>query len=235
MHEPFSLLLSVYDGDRPEFLRRAYHSAIDEQTVRPAEAIIVQDGPVRPELADCLDKLRAGSPVPVMFLQLPANGGLGPALDAGLAAASHDVIARMDADDIAMPNRFAVQLPLISAGADIVGAGLLEFDGDLDDIVGRRVPPTKPDDIRRYAKIHDPFNHPTVVYRREAVLKVGGYGANQALMEDYWLFSRMLAAGAEPRNAAAGLSRARRPDRRPSARRSESRTSCSTRRDAPSE
>jgi hypothetical protein len=111
----------------------------------------------------------------------------------------------MDADDIAMPHRFAVQLPLISAGADIVGAGLLEFGADLDDIVGRRVPPTRPADIRQYARMHDPFNHPTVVYRREAVLKVGGYGANQPLMEDYWLFSRMLAAGAEPRNVAEPL------------------------------
>jgi len=141
MHEPFSLLLSVYDGDRPDFLRRAYLSAIDEQTVRPAEAIIVQDGPVRPELAECLDELRASSPVPVTFLPLPANGGLGPALDKGLAAASYDVIARMDADDIAMPNRFEIQLPLI-AQADIVGGGLIEFVGEPENAVGRRVPPS---------------------------------------------------------------------------------------------
>jgi glycosyltransferase involved in cell wall biosynthesis len=200
MHEPFALLLPVYGGDRAEFVRAAFHSAVHDQELRPDAVILVRDGPVPDELATCLDELCAGSPVPVTVVPLEHSNGLGPALDAGLAASPYDVIARMDADDIAMPNRFAVQLPLISAGADIVGAGLLEFDGDLDDIVGRRVPPTKPDDIRRYAKIHDPFNHPTVVYRREAVLKVGGYGANQALMEDYWLFSRMLAAGAEPRN-----------------------------------
>ena len=72
----------------------------------------------------------------------------------------------MDADDVAMPHRFEVELPLI-AEADIVGAGLLEFVGDTDDIVGQRVPPTDPAQIRRYARMHDPFNHPTVVYRRQ--------------------------------------------------------------------
>jgi glycosyltransferase involved in cell wall biosynthesis len=198
MHEPFSLLLSVYDGDRPDFLSRAYRSAIDEQTVRPAEAIIVQDGPVRPELAKCLDELRAGSPVPVTFLPLPANGGLGPALDAGLAAASYDVIARMDADDIAMPNRFEIQLPLI-AQADIVGGGLIEFAGEPENAVGRRVPPIGSAQIRKYARMHDPFNHPTVMYRRSAVQAAGGYG-DFPLMEDYALFARMLTNGARPVN-----------------------------------
>jgi hypothetical protein len=116
-----------------------------------------------------------------------------------LAASPHDVIARMDSDDVAMPRRFEVQLPLIAAGADIVGAGLLEFGCDTDDIVGHRTPPSDPDDIVRYARIHDPFNHPTVVYRRTAVLAAGGYG-DLPLMEDYWLFARMLANGARPAN-----------------------------------
>lgn len=198
MHEPFSLLLSVYDGDQPDFLRRAYRSAIEEQTVRPAEAIIVQDGPVRPELAKCLDELQASSPVPVTFLPLPANGGLGPALDKGLAAAGYDVIARMDADDIAMPNRFEIQLPLI-AQADIVGGGLIEFAGEPENAVGRRVPPIGSAQIRKYARMHDPFNHPTVMYRRSAVQAAGGYG-DFPLMEDYALFARMLSNGARPVN-----------------------------------
>ena len=71
----------------------------------------------------------------------------------------------MDADDVAMPHRFEVQLPLME-DADIVGAGLLEFVQDTDNIVGQRVPPPEAGQIRRYARMHDPFNHPTVVYRR---------------------------------------------------------------------
>jgi glycosyltransferase involved in cell wall biosynthesis len=203
MHEPFSLLVSVYDGDRPDHIRRAWRSAVDDQTVRPDQVVIVRDGPVRDELARCLDELQAASPVPVTFVPLGQRGGLGPALDRGLAASWFDVVARMDADDVAMPHRFEVELPLI-AGADIVGAGLLEFVDDIDQIVGQRVPPADPARIQRYARMHDPFNHPTVVYRRAAVLAAGGYG-DLPLMEDYALFARMLQRGARAVNVAEPL------------------------------
>jgi glycosyltransferase involved in cell wall biosynthesis len=203
MHEPFSLLVPVYDGDRPDHLRRALRSAVDDQTVRPDQVVIVRDGPVRDELAECLDEFVRRSPVPVTLVPLPDNGGLGPALDKGLAASWFDVIARMDADDVAMPHRFEVELPLIE-DADIVGAGLLEFVEDTDHIVGQRTPPTEPGQIERYARMHDPFNHPTVVYRRRAVLAAGGYG-NLPLMEDYALFARMLAGGARAVNVAEPL------------------------------
>jgi glycosyltransferase involved in cell wall biosynthesis len=203
MHEPFSLLVSVYDGDRPDYIRRALRSAVDEQTVRPDQVVIVRDGPVRDEIARCLDEFRRTSPVPVSYIPLPSNGGLGPALDEGLTASWFDVVARMDADDVAMPYRFEVELPLIQ-DADIVGAGLLEFVADTDDIVGQRVPPTEPGQIQRYARMHDPFNHPTIVYRRHAVLAAGGYG-EFPLMEDYALFARMLAGGARAVNVAEPL------------------------------
>jgi glycosyltransferase involved in cell wall biosynthesis len=203
MHEPFSLLVPVYDGDRPDHLRRALRSAVDDQTVRPDQVVIVRDGPVRDELAECLDEFVQRSPVPVTLVPLPSNSGLGPALDRGLAASWFDVIARMDADDVAMPHRFEVELPLIE-DADIVGAGLLEFVEDTDHIVGQRTPPTEPGQIQRYARMHDPFNHPTVVYRRRAVLAAGGYG-DLPLMEDYALFARMLAGGARAVNVAEPL------------------------------
>src|SRR5215467_1420277 len=203
MHEPFSLLVSVYDGDRPDHIRRAMRSAVDDQTVRPDQVVIVRDGPVRDELARCLDEFQETSPVPVTFVPLRQRGGLGPALDRGLAASWFDVVARMDADDVAMPHRFEVELPLIS-DADIVGAGLLEFIEDTDQIVGQRTPPTDPAAIQRYARMHDPFNHPTVVYRRSAVLAAGGYG-DLPLMEDYALFARMLSGGARAVNVAEPL------------------------------
>jgi glycosyltransferase involved in cell wall biosynthesis len=203
MHEPFTLLLSVWDGDQPEHLLQAFCSAVDEQTLRPAQVVIVRDGPVRDDLAACLTDLHKTSPVPVTLVPLDSNRGLGPALDAGMAASQFDVIARMDADDVAMPHRFEVQIPLI-AEADIVGAGLLEFVGDIDNVVGQRVPPTDPEQIQRYARMHDPFNHPTVIYRRQAVQAAGGYG-DLPLMEDYALFARMLQNGARAVNVAEPL------------------------------
>ena len=190
----FSLLLPVWAGDDADQLRAAFASAVTAQTRRPDEVVIVRDGPVPDELMRCLYRLRASSPVPVVLIELSRNRGLGPALDVGLSYCSHDIVARMDADDVAMPHRFAVQLPLMLQ-ADIVGAGLLEFAGTMDNVVGQRTPPQGADEIASYARVHDPFNHPTVVYRRSAVVAAGGYG-DLPLMEDYWLFARMLRGGA---------------------------------------
>ncbi len=197
--QPFTLLISTWAGDRPDYLREAFTSTVVAQTRRPAEVVLVQDGPVPSELAAEIARLREASPVPVRHIELETNQGLGPALDAGLQASSHEIVARMDSDDVSVPERFERQLPLIEAGADIAGSGLFEFGADIDDVVGRRTPPTDPAEIRRVVRFRDPFNHPTVVYRRTAVQAAGGY-ADMALMEDYLLFTRMVAGGAVPAN-----------------------------------
>lgn len=204
MTEPFTLLLPVYGGDDPVQLGRAFASAVDEQTLRPDEVVVVRDGPVPAALQSALDALVAASPVPVRVLALPRNGGLAAALTAGLAAAAHDVVARMDADDVALPQRFERQLALIGRGYDVVGAGLLEFQDDESVTIGRRTPPVGEARIRTYARFHQPFNHPTVVLRRAAVERAGGYVA-VGLMEDYWLFARMLGGGARAANLAEPL------------------------------
>lgn len=204
MPEQFSLLLPVWAGDRAEFLTAAFRSSVHEQTRRPDHVVIVRDGPVPAELAAAVAELAAHSPVPTDVLELPVNGGLGPALDAGLAVCRHDVVARMDADDLSLPHRFAVQLPIIESGIDLVGSGLLEFGADPDDLVGTRTPPTDPADIAARARFADPFNHPTVVYRRDLVRAVGGY-SDFALMEDYLLWAKLLVAGARVANVAEPL------------------------------
>ncbi len=208
MTEKLSLLLPVWAGDRPDHLNQAFCSSVQEQTRRPDHVVIVRDGPVAPELSARIADLAASSPVPVEVVELERNGGLGPALDAGLAACRHDVVARMDADDISMPHRFAVQMPIIESGFDLVGSGLVEFDTDPDDVVGTRTPPTDPADILARSRFADPFNHPTVVYRRELVLSVGGY-TDFALMEDYLLWAKMIVAGARVANVAEPLVRYR--------------------------
>ena len=197
--EPFTLLISTYGGDNPAYLRDAFLSSTERQTRPPAEVVLVQDGPVPDALADEIAYLVATSSIPVRHLALTDNVGLGPALDAGLAASSHEIVARMDADDVSRPDRFAKQIPLIEAGADLVGSGLTEFGDSIEDVVGTRTPPVDPDRIRRRLTFQDPFNHPTVVYRRSAVLAAGGY-TEMDLLEDYLLFARMVDGGAVPAN-----------------------------------
>jgi glycosyltransferase involved in cell wall biosynthesis len=202
--EQLSLLLPVWAGDRPDFLVEAFRSSVQEQTRRPDQVVVVRDGPVGAALAARIAELAESSPVPVSVVELERNVGLGPALDAGLAACKHDVVARMDADDISLPHRFAVQMPIIESGIDLVGSGLLEFGAHPDDVVGSRTPPTDPADIRARARFANPFNHPTVLYRRDCVTAVGGY-TDFALMEDYLLWAKMIVAGARVANVAEPL------------------------------
>lgn len=204
MPEQLSLLLPVWSGDRPEFLTEAFRSTVDAQSRRPDQVVIVRDGPVDAPLAARIAELAATSPVPVDVVELERNVGLGPALDAGLAACRFDVVARMDADDISLPHRFAVQMPIIESGVDLVGSGLVEFDGQVDDVLATRTPPTDPVDIRARARFADPFNHPTVVYRSHLVRGVGGY-TDFPLMEDYLLWAKMIVAGARVANVAEPL------------------------------
>ena len=199
MSERFSVLLPVWAGDRPDFLTEAFRSTVDEQTRRPDQVVIVCDGPIGAALSERIAELAAASPAPVDVVELPRNVGVGPALDAGLAACRHAVVARMDAADISLPPRFAVQLPIMESGIDIVGAGLLEFGTDPGEVEGTRTPPVDPDDIRARARFASPFTPPPVVFRRDLVREVGGY-TDFALMEDYLLWAKLIMAGARVAN-----------------------------------
>ena len=208
---PFSVLLPVYRGDHADFLRRSLVSVTVEQTLRPDEVLIVRDGPVPDELEDVLARARRGElsgEVPVRVLELEENVGLAAALEVGLAEVAHDVVARQDADDISTPERFATQLPLMAAGYDLVGSAIQEFDdeADTDGVIRRQ--PSDPGQIRRALALRDPFNHPSVVYRAAAVRAVGGYQTLD-LMEDYWLFARMIHDGARATNVPQALVRYR--------------------------
>ena len=197
--ERFSVLLPVYAGDDRTSFTRAFESVTVDQERPPAEVVIVRDGPLPPSLAGGLELLVAESPVPVTVVELPENRGLARALEAGLAACRYDIVGRMDADDISLPERFALQVPLVEEGFDVVGSSLAEMGKDEHDLRGVRRPPLTHAAIARSARFHCPFNHPTVVLRRSVVARVGGY-EHLRHFEDYWLWVRMLAGGARAAN-----------------------------------
>lgn len=196
---PFSLLLPVYENDDPAQFARAFSSSVQGQTLPPSEVVLVQDGPVPASLAAAIDEVIDAAPVPVVHIRIEDRGGLANALTRGLAACSHDIVARMDADDVSLSTRFERQIQRLQEGFDLVGTGMFEFAEDTSAVIGRRIPPTGAETIARYARFHDPFNHPTVMYRRAAVNRAGGY-EDIGLMEDYWLFARMIHTGARVDN-----------------------------------
>lgn len=200
----FSVLMPVYRGDTPERLRRAAESTTVEQQRPPAELVLVRDGPVPAPLEAELGRLARELPVPVERVDLERNEGLTAALSAGLARCRHDVVARMDADDVSYPRRFAVQLPVIEAGADVVGSSMHEIGEDEARPLALRRAPVGQDRILAVSRRRNPLSHPSVVFRRSAVAAVGGY-EDVPLAEDYWLWVRLLRAGADLRNVAEPL------------------------------
>ncbi|MBG0741274.1 glycosyltransferase [Paeniglutamicibacter antarcticus] len=196
---PFSLLMPVYANDSAERFRRAFDSASWQQSVPPHEIVIVQDGPVGPELEGVLSGLSELTTIPVQRVILAEHAGLTAALSIGLTRCSYDVVARADADDVCLPHRFQRQLPLIAAGADLVGAGMQEIGGSESELLAVRTVPVGAAAIRRASAMRNPINHPTAVFRVSAVQRVGGY-QHVPQAEDYWLWMRMLAAGATVEN-----------------------------------
>lgn len=196
---PFSLLLPVYENDDPSQFTSAFSSSVTAQSLPPDEVVIVQDGAIPDALEKAVKVAVASTNVPVVYVRIPERGGLANALTAGLAACTNDIVARMDADDVSLSSRFERQLAKMHEGFDLVGTGMLEFTDDTSEVVGRRTPPTGAANIARYARFHDPFNHPTVMYRKDAVQRAGGY-EDIGLMEDYWLFARMIHSGARVEN-----------------------------------
>lgn len=189
---PFSVLMSLYAKERPEFLRESLGSVFS-QSLRADEVVLVEDGPVTPELDAVVEEFQSRYPE-LKVVTLPVNGGLGKALTEGLKHCSHDLVARMDTDDIAKPNRFEKQVNFMTSHPEVAccSAWIEEFIGSPDNIVSERTLPESADEIYKYGKKRCPINHPAVIYRKSAVIKSGGYGP---FPEDYYLWGRMLTSG----------------------------------------
>lgn len=191
----FSVCTSVYNNDRPEFVRVALDSMLVNQTFKPSEVVLVQDGPVPEELQRVLKEYESKYPEVMNVIRLEKNGGLGNALKLGVENAKYDVCARMDSDDICLPDRFEKQLAYLEfhPECDIVGGQMTEFIDSPDNIVGRREVPLSNDEIYEFMKSRCALNHVTVMFRKQAVLKAGNY-QDWFWNEDYYLWVRMMMA-----------------------------------------
>ncbi|MBU2366797.1 MAG: glycosyltransferase [Alphaproteobacteria bacterium] len=189
----FTVLMAVYDGDDPGFFEEAVASAYANDC-QPDDFVLVVDGPVRAVLQARIVACAETHGLRVIWL--PKNQGLAKALNAGLSEVRTEWVARADADDINLPDRFAKQISFIEArngAVDLLGGAIEEIDED-DRVVATRMMPTDEVEIQRFARRRNPFNHMTVVYRTELVRQAGGYPALH-LREDYGLWARLLIMG----------------------------------------
>lgn len=200
METAYSILMSVYAKESSRFLEKAIFSML-HQTIRTDDFVIVCDGPLTQELDDVLECYSRENPGLFHIVRLPRNVGIGAAANAGLHVCKNDLVAKMDADDIALPNRCELQLNRFTQNGKlaIIGTNIEEFDKDPARPFALRCVPEHNEMIRKFARRRQPFNNQTVMYRKNAVLAVGGY-SNLPRNEDYDLYIRMLAAGYEAEN-----------------------------------
>jgi glycosyltransferase involved in cell wall biosynthesis len=191
----FSVLISVYKKDHPEHFKLALQSVID-QTVPPNEILLIADGPLTDSLVSVIDDFRSEYPDLIRVVSLHTNQGLGAALQTGVEECTHDIVARMDADDVAVSERFERQLKYLSSNpdVDVVGGYVGEFREDPEEIDQIREVPRESDDVESFSRFRCPTNHPTVMFRRESVLEVGNYRSLRS-QQDYELWMRMLSQG----------------------------------------
>lgn len=191
----FTVLMAFYHKDNPSLLRMALNSVV-ENTVKPKEILLIQDGPIPSELRSVLSDFSTVSYLRV--IELEKNLGLSAALNIGLQHVQTRYVFRADADDFNIPERFQKQLDALKEGHDIVGGFILEKDMNGNEISFRSVPTSQHEIIRNISK-RNPFNHMTVAFKLSSVIAVGGYPSIH-LKEDYALWILMIASGAKAIN-----------------------------------
>jgi glycosyltransferase involved in cell wall biosynthesis len=193
--EKYSVLMSVYCKEKAEYFRQAIDSMLS-QTVQPDEFVLVCDGPLTPELDAMINEYKQAQPELFKVIRLEENRGLGIALSVGLQECSHELVARMDTDDISLPDRLEKQLSLMQANPQIsaVGGQIAEFYDDPETVMDYRIVPQTHEDIYKRASSRNPMNHMTVVYKKSHVMESGNYDDHPGF-EDYHLWVKMLSKG----------------------------------------
>lgn len=197
-YENYSVLMSVYYKEKTEYLQQSIQSMLN-QTVPTNDFVIVCDGELPIETDNLLKRYEKEYPKIFNIIRLKKNVGIGAAANEGLKYCKNELVAKMDADDISLPTRCEKELFIMQdEDVAVVGSYIDEFR-DEDKVLATRKVPAEYEKIVEYAKRRDPFNNQTVIYRKSAVLAVGGY-SDLKRCEDYDLYVRMLSAGYKAKN-----------------------------------
>ena len=196
----YSILMSVYAKEKPEHLIQSIDSML-KQTVFPEQFVIVKDGPLTEELEGVLSRYQSEHNELFTLVALEQNSGLAIALDAGLEVCRNELVARMDSDDISLPTRCEKQLEKFSENENlaVLGTNIDEFDSSPDNVKRSRVVPSEYEQILKRIRRREPFNHPTIMFKKSEVIRCGGYGTLRRC-QDFDLFSRMMNMGCYAEN-----------------------------------
>lgn len=188
----FSVLMSIYVNEKAEYLDECLESIVG-QTLLPTQVVIVEDGPITIELDEVIAKYQEC--LNILRVRIKNNGGLAKALNEGLNYCDNDVIARMDADDICERQRFEKQYNYLEKNPSTVAlsAGLTEYNETMTKVIKQKFLPSNHEELLKFSKFRSPLNHPAVMYRKKAILSVGGYP--EFFPEDYFLWIKLICNG----------------------------------------
>lgn len=202
----FSVLISVYKTEVPEFLEKALNSIWIDQTLKPNEIICVIDGPIPESLMGVIETFKKSTGDKFKVFPLIRNLGLGEALAYGLDKCSYDLVARMDTDDISHQNRFETQINHFKSNPklDVLGSYAIEFTTNPMVVDSIRKVPLDHQSISKEARFRNPMNHPSVMYRKTSVIGAGG-PKKFVGFDDYYLWIRMIIKGSQFANISVPL------------------------------
>lgn len=202
----FSLLMSVYAKESPAYLDQAFLSIWTNQTFKPSEVVLVKDGPLPKSLEQVIEKWALLLDKKMKVIALKQNEGLGRALNIGIQHCCFDLVARMDTDDISSPDRFEklVHEFEMDSNLSLCGSYIKEFITDDPHYSAMRTVPLTLEQIRNSCELRNPFNHPSVMFKKSAILQAGGY-KHMPFFEDYYLWLRVLSLGYTAKNVPQSL------------------------------
>jgi glycosyltransferase involved in cell wall biosynthesis len=188
-----AVIMSIYHNDRLDFVKESVQSILD-QTFKQFHYYLIFDGPVYEDVDKYISALKDER---IRLFRLEKNRGLAGALnyllEIVLKNTEYKMIARMDADDISLPTRFEKQRNFLLKNQEIsiIGCWYEEIDEEGEHLSYRKLP-TDHESLRKRYFTGTPFAHPSVIYSRELIEKVGFYPTDTVLMEDNVLWGRAL-------------------------------------------
>ena len=192
--------MSVYRSEKGEYLDRSLQSVWDDQTRKPEQIVLIEDGAIPEELELIIDsfqlRVNASGVAKMVVVKLPVNGGLTKALNAGIKHVTGDLIARMDSDDISAPQRFELQEKFFRENPeiDILGGSMQEFDNEHECLNVRHYPLTH-EDACKYIVKACPLAHPAVMMRRRIFDEGLHYDERYRMSQDIKLWYDAILAG----------------------------------------
>lgn len=197
MISEYSVLMPLWSGEKLCFLEQSIKSMLN-QTLVPYEFVFVFDQPISNEM-DSLLKTLISSRANIQYIEAYHlyGSGLGALLKLGVDACACPFIARMDSDDISLPDRCEKELEILNSSLTLaaVGSFLTEFELSPSMPKSIRKVPEKGDEFIRFTKLRNPINHPTVMFRKSLILEAGNYNPSFSHCEDYELWYRIIKNG----------------------------------------